>query len=245
MFDEIPIIDAHCHIGYFGGWADVGITLEELMALNREFNVVHTVLFSLPNELTAAAAKKYPKQITGYIWLNPHDGEKAVNDLISAVRDWGCRGVKLHPLFQAFVADDPIVHPIMDAAKKLRIPVAIHSGHPPFSLPWSIGELADVYPDVTIVMLHMGHGNGIYIRAAINTAKQHPNIVLETSGMPMEKKIKAATEIVGEDRVIYGSDIPFHHPSVELQHVKVSGLRENQLRKVLHDNAIEKLGLTV
>ena len=243
MFNGISIVDAHSHLGYFGGWANVGITAEQLLALNREFNDVHSVIFSLPNDLTAEAKKKYPLNYSGYVWLNPYDGEKAVNELRSSVKDWGCRGVKLHPLFQAFIADDPVVYPIMDEARRLKVPVAIHSGHPPFSLPWSIGELAEVYPDVTIIMLHMGHGHGLYIRAAIHTAKKYSNIVLETSGMPMHTKIKEAMETVGENRVIYGSDIPFHHPSVELQRVKMAGLSEAQLRKLLHDNAIEKLGL--
>jgi len=244
LFDGISIVDAHSHLGYFGGWANVGITAEQLLALNKEFNVVHSVIFSLPNNLTVEAKKKYPRNFSGYVWLNPYDGDKAVSELRSAVNDWGCRGVKLHPLFQAFIADDPVVYPIMDEARRLKVPVAIHSGHPPFSLPWSIGELAEVYPDVTIIMLHMGHGHGLYIRAAINTARRYSNIVLETSGMPMHTKIKEAMETVGENRVIYGSDIPFHHPSVELQRVKMAGLSEVQLRKLLHDNAIEKLGLT-
>ncbi|MGA2626968.1 MAG: amidohydrolase family protein [Candidatus Bathyarchaeia archaeon] len=242
---DIPIVDAHCHIGYFGGWANVGISAEELIVLNRKFNVVHSVVFTLPNSLSAEAARKYPKDISSYVWLNPYDGEKAVEELRASVKEGLCKGVKLHPLFQAFIADDPIVYPIMDEARRLKVPVAIHSGHPPFSLPWSIGELAEVYPDVTIVMLHMGHGHGLYIRAAIHTAKRYPNIVLETSGMPMHTKIKEAMETVGEDRVIYGSDIPFHHPSVELQRVKMADLKDSQLRKLLHDNAVEKLGLTV
>jgi predicted TIM-barrel fold metal-dependent hydrolase len=245
MFEDIPILDAHCHIGYFGGWANVGITAEELIALNKKFNVVHSVIFTLPNNLSAEAAEKYPKDFSSYVWLDPFDGEKAVNELRTSVEERGCKGVKLHPLFQAFIADDPVVYPIMDEARRLKVPVAIHSGHPPFSLPWSIGELAEVYPDVTIVMLHMGHGHGLYIRAAIRTAKRYPNIVLETSGMPMHTKIKEAMQTVGDDRVIYGSDIPFHHPSVELQRVKVAGLNENQLRKILHDNAVEKLRLTI
>jgi predicted TIM-barrel fold metal-dependent hydrolase len=243
MFEGIEIIDAHAHIGYFGGWANVGITAEELIALNKEYGVVHSIVFAIPNDMTAQAVSAYPRNLTGYVWLNPFDGAKAVNELDDSVKEWGCKGVKLHPLFQAFIADDPVVYPIMNEARKLKVPVAIHSGHPPFSLPWSIGELADIYPDVTIVMLHMGHGHGLYIRAAINTAKKHSNIILETSGMPMHSKIKEAMDTVGEDRVIYGSDIPFHHPSVELQRLKVAGLNENQLRRVLHDNAVDKLGL--
>jgi len=244
LFDEVQIVDAHCHIGYFGGWANVGITAEALIELNKAFNVIQSVVFAQDNQLTRDAVNAHPKNFTGYVWLNPFDGEKAVNELRTAVKEWDCKGVKLHPLFQAFIADDPIVYPIMDEARRLKLPVAIHSGHPPFSLPWSIGELAEVYPDVTIVMLHMGHGHGLYIRAAINTAKRYSNIILETSGMPMHTKIKEAMDTVGDDRVIYGSDIPFHHPSVELQRVKMAGLNEEQLRKLLHDNAVEKLRLT-
>ena len=54
--------------------------------------------------------------------------------------------------------------------------------------------------------------------------------------MPMHTKIKEAMDTVGDDRVIYGSDIPFHHPSVELQRVKMAKLTEHQLQKILHDN---------
>ena len=90
-------------------------------------------------------------------------------------------------------------------------------------------------------MLHMGHGHGVYIQAAINMAKRYDNIILETSGMPMHTKIKEAVETIGENRVVYGSDIQFHHSSVELQRVKVTGLSEHQLQLVLHDNAASLL----
>ena len=66
----------------------------------------------------------------------------------------------------------------------MDLPVFIHSGHPPFSLPHSIIQLAEDFPKVRIVMVHMGHGNGIYIQAAIDLSKKHDNVYLETSGMP-------------------------------------------------------------
>jgi len=37
--------------------------------------------------------------------------------------------------------------------------------------------------------------------------------------------------------VVYGSDIPFHHTSVELQRVNMAGLTDDELRLVVHDNA--------
>ena len=100
----------------------------------------------------------------------------------------------MQPLFDAFVADDPVVYPVMDFAREYDVPVFIHCGHPPFSLPWSIALLAEKYPDVRVTMIHMGHGHGVYIDAAIKMAKRYDNITLEMSGMPMGSKIKEPFE---------------------------------------------------
>jgi len=42
---------------------------------------------------------------------------------------------------------------------------------------------------------------------------------------------------------MYGSDMPLGHPAWEIPKVKISGLSEEHLRKVLHDNAIEVYNL--
>jgi predicted TIM-barrel fold metal-dependent hydrolase len=205
-----------------------------------DFNVEKSILFAPNNELVKGAVRKYPRRLVGYVWPNPHDSG-SLSLVRRALGEWRFRGIKLHPLIHAFLPTDEVVLPIMDEARKRNVTVAIHSGHPPFSLPWSIGELADLYPDVRIVMLHMGHGHGVYIQAAINTARKHDNITLETSGMPMHTKIKEAVKQVGEERVVFGSDYPFHHHSVELQRVSVAGLTKREMELVLHDNAASQL----
>jgi predicted TIM-barrel fold metal-dependent hydrolase len=52
----------------------------------------------------------------------------------------------------------------------------------------------------------------------------------------MHSKIREAVERVGPDRVLYGSDTPFHHPSVELAKVRVSGLSAEMTDRVLGEN---------
>jgi predicted TIM-barrel fold metal-dependent hydrolase len=89
---------------------------------------------------------------------------------------------------------------------------------------------------VKVVLGHMGHGNIVYINASIDIAARNPNVYLETSGMPMHTKIKEAVERVGAERVLYGSDAPFHHPAVEILRVQVSGLAPNLLERVLSAN---------
>ena len=235
-------IDAHAHIGEFGSWANLSCTAEDLIKSMALYNVEKTCLFYLDNDLVRAAVKKYPKKLVGYVWPDPRQ-EKARALTRTALRQWKFKGIKLHPLIHAFLPTDVIVAPIMEEARSSKVPVLIHSGHPPFSLPWSIGELAENYKDVTIVMLHMGHGHGVYIQAAINTAKKYDNIFLETSGMPMHTKIKEAVDILGDNRVMYGSDYPFHEPTVEISRVSAAGLSSGQLEKVFYENAIEVLSL--
>ena len=79
------------------------------------------------------------------------------------LRDENFAGVKMQPLFDAFTADSPMVDPIMEIAEAYKKPVFIHCGHPPYSLPWQIGLLAERHPHVPTVMIHMGHGHGVYI----------------------------------------------------------------------------------
>lgn len=232
-------IDAHAHIGDFGGWAGVKITAEEMVAEMDTYHVEKTVLCSTgpkTNEEVLRAYEKYPDRFLPLVWVNPVSGE----DEVAKVRHYmqaGFVGIKMHPLFDAYAADSEACNPIMEVAEELEIPVFIHSGHPPFSLPWSIALLAERYPKVPVVMIHMGHGHGIYIEAAITMAKRYDNIYLEMSGMPMGSKVLEAYKTVSPERIMWGTDLPFHHPTVEIQKILTSGLTEKEQEDVFYNNA--------
>ncbi len=233
-------IDAHCHVGDFSGWAGVSNTPDELIAKMDEYEIVKGVLCSSnyeKNEDTLAACQAYPNRFLPLVYVNPLKPQKALEDIDYYVKEHNFLGIKLNPLRDAFVADDTCVHPIMQKAREYSIPVFIHSGHPPYSLPWSIALLAEEFPDVPVVMIHMGHGHGVYIDAAIKMARRYSNIYLEMSGMPMSSKIKLAYDTVGSNRIMFGTDSPFHHPSVEIQKVLTSGLNEKELEDVFFNNA--------
>jgi predicted TIM-barrel fold metal-dependent hydrolase len=48
---------------------------------------------------------------------------------------------------------------------------------------------------------------------------------------------------VGADRVLFGTDGPFHHPSVEIQKVLTSGLSEQEQENVFYNNAARLMKL--
>lgn len=233
----MKIIDAHAHIGYIGGWADVGITEEGLIAQMDEYNIEKTALCNEDNDLTLSVMKRHPGRIIGCVYVNPLN-QKTVDDMDKYI-EAGFAAVKLNPLRHAYCADAEIIDAVMEKAKKYNIPVCIHSGHPPYSLPWQVGLLAERHPDVKLMMIHMGHGHGVYIDAAIKMALRYPNIYLEMSGMPMPSKIREAYERVGADRIMFGTDTPFHHPTVEMQKVITSGLDKDAQQKIFYENAVK------
>ena len=239
-FAQFRKIDAHSHIGAFGSPFNVNFDTKMLSEQMQEYNIEKTILCPAAACLNAELLEAYrqmPDKIIPLYWVNANLGQPAYDDLEHYLRDYGFAGVKMQPLFDGFTADSPMVDPIMEIARKYSKPVFIHCGHPPFSLPWQIGLLAERHPDIPIVMIHMGHGHGVYIEGSINMAKKYDNLFLEVSGMPMGCQIKNAYNCVGSNRVMFGIDSPFHHPSVEIQRVLSCGLNASQLEDVFYNNA--------
>jgi uncharacterized protein len=229
------IFDSHMHVGEYP-FFNVSLDRDGLVAEMREHGVGTGLVFDWDNEHVRAVIEDTPG-VYGLVWANPRmPGAAELTRRLLDAPGSKFRGVKLHPLIDGYHPDDPAVHPIIELLTERGLPALIHCGHPIFSLPWSIEELIRRYPEARIILGHMGHGNIVYINAAIDVAARNPNVYLETSGMPMHSKIREAVERVGADRVLYGSDTPFHHPSVELAKVRVSGLPPDLVSGVLGEN---------
>jgi predicted TIM-barrel fold metal-dependent hydrolase len=230
------IFDAHMHVGDFGPMFNVSLDRDGLAAIVKEFDYEGCCVFHPDNEYVRTVVESIPEAF-GLVWANP----RMAGYLEEAERFLDhpkFLGMKLHPLIDGYHPNDPAVHPLMELLEDHGgLPVLVHCGHPIFTLPWSIEELAVAHPGVKVILGHMGHGNVVYINASIDIAARNPNVYLETSGMPMHSKIKEAVDRVGPTRVMYGSDVPFHHPAVEILRVKVSGLEPELLERVLRTNA--------
>jgi predicted TIM-barrel fold metal-dependent hydrolase len=228
------IVDPHMHVGEFPLF-DVALDEAGLVELFEEFDYDAGIVFHPDNALARGIVERVPNAWALY-WANPRQPDY-VAEAAEFLDHPKFLGVKMHPLLDGYHPNDPLVHPLARVLVERGMPVLIHCGHPIFTLPWSIEELAVEFPDLKVVLGHMGHGNIVYINGAIDVAERNPNVYLETSGMPMHSKIRTAYERVGEDRVMYGSDAPFHHPSVELGKVEVCGLDDGARRRVLGLNA--------
>jgi len=209
---KVLIIDAHNHIALKIYEGETKGTIENAISVLDTCGVERSVIAGagLPhqldqnNRLCAAAVKKYPERLIGFVGVNPHLKEKTLEVIDQAVNEWGFRGIKLHPWLEGFPANDRIVYPIMERAEKYDIPVLFHSGTPPFSTPLLIADIAMHFPKVKVIMGHMGK-NMLYCDA-ICAAKLSKNIFLETSAAHILPVVHRAVEEIGAERVLYGSD---------------------------------------
>ncbi|MDR1359381.1 MAG: amidohydrolase family protein, partial [Deltaproteobacteria bacterium] len=121
-------IDAHAHGGYFGSWCDVGLTAQEMLCAMREYSIEKSLISYPDNSVTKEAMQSCPDSFVGLAWMDPHQGGKALAEFCSLVDEEHFSGLKLHPLFNAYTANDSVVFPLIEQAQKRDLPVFIHSG---------------------------------------------------------------------------------------------------------------------
>ena len=107
--------------------------------------------------------------------------------------------------------DDPKMYPIAEKMIEYGKPIMIHAmakafGQLPLeSDPCQVANLARRYPELKIIMAHMG-GDFIYGCSAIEDC---PNVLTDISGTYCETgMVEHGVRTLGADRVLFGSDAP-------------------------------------
>lgn len=109
--------------------------------------------------------------------------------------------------------------------------------HPSRSDLLEVEKLAAKYPNVRWVIAHAG---GSYKMAdmAISAMKKYPNVFAELTLTPVPLGvIEYMVAAVGDDRLLYGSDLPMRDPRQQLGWVVFSNLPLESKKRILGENA--------
>ena len=219
------IIDADTHITPTGE----GIFIEELISRMERAGIDKALTWLQPpymreiNELNSyiyKATKIYPDRILGFGWADPNLGvEKAIDMVKRCVYDYGFYGVKMNGAQNNYFIDDPKkALPVIEEIAKTGKILAFHVGADAYehTHPFRVGKIAKIYPQMNILMVHMG-GAGMpnLSRAAVEVAREYKNITLIGSAVSSKDILRAIKEL-GAKRVCFGSDTPFQPMHVEL-----------------------------
>ena len=277
-------IDIHAHIPRMPGLSEYGIepglrqmfrmtdesiSIEKMVETYRAIDTM-AVIFSVdaetetgdlpdPNGYVAQTVESYPDVFVGFCSVDPRKGKAAVEELERSVLSLGLRGLKLHPIHQAFFPDDPAFIPLFAKAEELGIPVLMHSGYAAaganapggggFELAYSrpiphVDSLAARHPDLTIIMAHPAWP---WIQEQVAVALHKANVFIDLSGwapryIPKDLIAEASGRL--RKKVLFGSDYPYISPVTWLEQFQELDIRDEARPLILHDNAARILNLS-
>ncbi len=156
-------------------------------------------------------------------------------------------GLEFIPKWQGIRIDDPVLDPLMEAARKRGFLIKIYTCHPTQSLdgdvPYRTLQFLKRNPDITVVVPHLGGLLALfalYPPIAMHLQKAH----FITSVSATMKMVKFAAD-VNPDNLLYGSDFPFNHCFSMLdpiKELKTLGLPPEHEEKIASLNAKRLFG---
>ncbi|MCZ7590434.1 MAG: amidohydrolase family protein [Gaiella sp.] len=200
---------------YESAFADVEISV--CFTIARDRKQVDSALNDRVAEFVAAA----PARRLGFLSVHP-EVPGALDEVERARLDLGLVGIKLGPNYQVF-------DPLGDAALQLYayaqthgLPMLFHQGASPvreaplrYAHPLVMDEIAIRFPELRVVMAHMGHP---WQRDTIVTIRKHPHVYADISALfyrpwSFYEGLRLATEWGALDKLLFGSDFPIATPA--------------------------------
>lgn len=243
------LFDADTHMSPYHKF-DKSIDAQQWETLMEKAGVDRAIVWLLPqdvedvtesNEYIGNAARAN-KRIVPFGWANIREGvEKAKSDVIKCMDRLGCVGVKLNGAQNGYNIDCPEAMEVMEviAAKKGMIAFHIGADYPGYTDPIRAERAARAFPDTDFLMVHMGGaGTPDVSERVIEVAARNPNMYLVGSAIPVVK-VKRALDILGPDRILFGSDTPFYDAGlVKAEYDRMlDAYGEDVRRKVMGGNA--------
>src|SRR6478736_4858747 len=213
------------------------------------------------NDDTAAFVRAYPEKFLGFMTVHPFD-PNVLDEIERGVQDLGLRGIKLGPNYQNFDPLGPEAFRVFKRAEELKLPILFHQGTSPvqfadldFAHPRHIDRVATAFPDLTMILAHLGHPWQVDCCVVI---RKHPNVYADLSAnfyrpWAYYNAFRAVTEWNVFHKVLFGSDFPIVSPQETIDALwTVNDILEgtalprvpiDQLEKILERNSLELLGL--
>lgn len=257
--DDIFVIDSHGHNGgSWGHWVPyhdapgivttldrVGIDMmciSAIKALASDYVDGNDDMIELTEE--------FPSRFVGLAVANPRFEDDIDAELTRCFANKGVRGIKIHPT--TYVHDYPIngsrYEPVWEFAKRQNCPVLTHAGprsEYPRCGPDLIADVARRHPEVNILIGHTGsYDSWISLDEHIEITRRHDNLFLETSTMNrFYRAVDYMVQQVGSEKVIFGSDGPFHSIIAEFGSIVYARITQRDKENVLGLNMARLLGL--
>src|SRR5262245_49122045 len=268
------IIDVHSHAWAFpqhfsddfrrqarraraGQEVDLAVRFEDYAATCAE--PVKTIVFGGKAKLSglwvddayvADYVAAHPDKLIGFLSVDPtQPGWEA--ELRHGHQELKLRGIELLSMYAGFRPDEPRLDALWGYAQRHRLPVLLHTGttfiaQAPLecTLPRHLDVVAARFPEVRIIMAHLGHP---YEGECVATARKHANVFADISALhyrPWQfyNSLMLVQEYGIWDKILFGTDYPFTNVAATLAGLRsLNGMLGGTSLPRLSEEAIEKM----
>lgn len=232
------------------------------------------------NDRLASAVKQYPQRFAGLATIAPQRPEQAAKELERAVSQLSLKGAIINSHTNGEYLDDKKYWPILEAANALKTPIYLHPRTPAqsmvtpyldyglyfagwgFAVETSLHALRlimsgvfDTFPNLKIILGHMGEGIPFYLQridnryllqvkiGAVKKMQRLPseyfkdNFVITTSGVAQQSSLQLSYAELGAERILFAADYPYESVDEAVQFLDNAALTDSDKHKIYHGNA--------
>ena len=240
------------------------IGFEELISNMDKAGVDKTVIFGFPwenennykrnNDYVLEAVQKYPKRLIGFCCFSPlsagaaREAERALQSGLSGVGELASYNSGLSGELIGVLSD------VMSLCAGNNTPFLLHTNEPvghiyPGKAPMNLSQIYSFvksYPDNRIVLAHWGGGLFFYALMKKEVRDSLRNVWFDTAASPFlytPDVYRIAGEIIGFDKILFGSDYPLIGPERYFQEMDKSGIEPGNLKKIKGENTAGLLNI--
>jgi uncharacterized protein len=204
----------------------------------------------VPDREVVEYASKQPALLIPFFSIDPTEPGWR-DEMAEGHQDLHMKGIKLMPMYAGFKPNAPELDDLWQYATRHGLPVLLHTGttfirNAPLdcTLPRLLDDVAIRFPDVRIILAHLGHP---YEGEAIAVIRKHANVYSDCSALhyrpfQLYHSLMLVQEYGVWDKVLFGSDYPFTTVNASIAGIRsLNGMLEGTRLPQLNLDEIEAM----
>ena len=238
---------------------------DELLQTMEEHGIQRSVIFGFPwektehfrrhNDYIIESVQRHPDKLTGFCCFSPLSPNAPSE--VRRCLDAGLAGVGELAVYQSGFSEKIIrsLQEVMEICADRNVPVLFHTNEPvghvyPGKTPVELSEiyaLLKQYPSNTIILAHWGGGLFFYSLMKKEVRDVLKSVWFDTAASPFlydPQIYRMAGEILGTDKILFGTDFPLVSPKRYFKEMELAGLSEESVRGICGENAAKLLSIS-
>jgi predicted TIM-barrel fold metal-dependent hydrolase len=241
------------------------IGAQEMLAAMDDHLVERSVIFGFPwkdsrrfskhNDYISDVVSRYPERFIGLGCFDPFC-KHAAAETQRCLEHGGLSGIGELAFYHSGIDKAALdrLDPVMQICKDHHVPVLIHTNEPighvypgkTANTLAQIYQLIDTFTQNKIVLAHWGGGLFFYSLLRKEVKQRLKHVYFDTAASPYlydPKVYRLAIELIGLEKILFGSDYPLLPPDRYIDEMQAAGLSQDEMNRICGLNAERLFGI--